>query len=158
MSETITGGGYGTSKRVEFTKKIIVPAASVLALNATPYTLVDAPSSTTRGDVMLEFLSAVVVKPAGVAYAGIAGGEDLAIKYTDASGAQVNTSLEATGFLDQTTIQRRITRPIVTEVTPVVNAALVLHMLTGEITTGDQPLIITLRYAEWRDTSVNSLT
>lgn len=142
---------------MEFTKKIVVPTASVLALYATPYTLVDAPDSTLRGDVMYEFVSATVVKPAGRAYAAVASGEDLAIKYTDASGAQVNTSLETTGFLDQTTEQVRITRPIVTEYTPVKNAALVLHLLDGEVTTGTSDLIITLRYREWRDTSVNSV-
>jgi hypothetical protein len=123
-------------------RKVVVPTASVLALNATPYTLVPAPGA----GKMLVFKSMTVHKPAGTAYAGIAVGEDLAVKYTDASGAQVNTSLETTGFLDQTTAQTRITRPIVTEYTPVVNAALVLHLLVGEITTGDSDLICTVDY------------
>jgi hypothetical protein len=113
-------------------ERVTITSAQLLALNATPITLVSAPGS----GKALEFVSAVVYKPAGTAYAGIAGGEDLAIKYTDGSGAQVNTSLETTSFLDQTTAQLRITRPIVTEVVPVANAALVLQLLVGEITTG----------------------
>jgi hypothetical protein len=131
--------------------KVTVPAASVLALNATPYTLVEAPSSTDRGDIILEFVGAMFHKPAGTAYAAVGADDDLEIRYTNASGAQVNTLLECTGFVDQTTAQTRSTRPIVTEYTPVANAALVLHMKTGEITTGNSPLYVTVLYREWRD-------
>lgn len=123
-----------------------ITSAQLLALNATPVELVPAPGS----NKLIEFVSAVFHKPAGTAYAGIAAGEDLAIKYTNSSGAQVNTSLETTGFLDQTTAQTRITRAIVTEYTPVANAALVLHMLTGEITTGNSPLYVKVYYRVWR--------
>jgi hypothetical protein len=34
----------------------------------------------------------------------------------------------------------------VSDITPVANAALVLHMLTGEITTGDSPLHVRVFY------------
>lgn len=131
----------------EKVKAVKITSAQLLALNATPITLIDAPGA----NKMLEFLGASVHKPAGTAYAGIAAGEDLAIKYTNGSGAQVNTSLETTGFLDQTTKQTRLTRPIVTEYTPVLNASLVLHLLSGEITTGDSPLYLTIRYRIWRN-------
>jgi hypothetical protein len=133
-----TGSGYTEYKSLKKT----ITSAQLLALNATPVELIPAPGA---GN-LIEFMSAAVDKPAGTAYAGIAGGEDLAIKYTNSSGAQVNTSLETTGFLDQTTEQTRLTRSIVTEYTPVVNAALVLHLLTGEITTGDSPLYVTVNY------------
>lgn len=133
-----SGNGYVEEKVV----KVLVTSAQILTLNASPVTLVAAPDT---GN-LIEFIAAVFYKPAGTAYSGIAAGEDLAIKYTNASGAQVNTSLETTGFLDQTTAQLRITRPIVTEYTPVANAPLVLHMLVGEITTGDSPLYVEVRY------------
>lgn len=133
--------------------KVKITSSQLLTMNATPITLVPAPSSTERGDVMLEFLGAVVHKPAGTAYA-VATGEDIAIKYTDGSGAQVNTSLETTGFLDAATAQTRITRPIVTEYTPVANAALVAHVLSGEVATGTSDLYVTVHYREWRDTTV----
>jgi|SRR5215204_205761 len=129
--------------------KVQITSAQLLALNATPISIVEAPGA---GKTVV-FKGAIVHKPAGTAYAGVAGGEDLAIKYTDGSGAQVNTSLETTGFLDQTTAQKRLTRPIVTEYTPVENAALVMQLLTGEITTGNSPLYVTIQYEIWRDTT-----
>lgn len=138
-----TNGGYVEEKVIKKT----ITSAQLLALNATPVEIVPAPGA---GNIN-EFISATVHKPAGTAYAGIAAGEDIAIKYTNGSGAQVNTSLEATGFLDQTTAQTRLTRAIVTEYTPVANAALVAHMLTGEITTGNSPLYITCRYRVYKN-------
>jgi hypothetical protein len=132
------GTGYIEFKAI----KVKITAAQILALNATPIEIVPAAGAGT----VIEFESAVFHKIAGTAYAGIAAGEDIAIKYTNGSGAQVNTSLETTGFMDQTTAQTRITRAIATEYTPVANAALVLQILTGEITTGDSPLYITVSY------------
>ena len=133
-------------------KRVLVTSAQLLALNATPQTLVEAFGS----DTVTEFVSAVVYKPAGTAYAGVASGENLAIKYTDGSGAQVCTDIETIGFLDQTTAQTRIARPIVTEYTPVQNAAIVLHLLSGEITTGTSPLVVTVYYRVFKNVSVES--
>ena len=131
----------------EHVVKKTITSAQLLALNATPVELVPAPGA----NKAIEFISMLVHKPAGTAYAGIAAGEDLAVKYTNGSGAQVNTSLETTGFLDQTTAQSRLSRSIVTEYTPVANAALVLQLLSGEITTGNSPLYVTVRYRIWKD-------
>jgi len=154
MADIATGvPGVKIKEQVQLhSRRVVITSAQLLALNATPKTLVPAQGS----DTLIEFVSAVVTKPAGTAYAGIAAGEDLAIKYTNGSGAQVNTTLEATGFLDQTTAQTRITRQIVTEFTPVVNAALVLHLLTGEITTGNSPLVVTVHYRVYKN--INSQT
>ena len=129
--------------------KVTITSAELLALNATPQQLVEAPGE----GKYIEFVSAAWHKPAGTAYAGIAAGEDLAIKYTDGSGAQVNTSLETTGFLDQTTAQTRHNVPVVGNVTPVENAALVAQLLVGEITTGDSPLYVTIRYRVYRNST-----
>lgn len=127
-------------------KTVIVSSAVLLALNATPAELVAAPGS----GLGLVFEGAVIHKPAGTAYGGIAAGEDLSIKYTDGSGLAVG-GCEATGFLDQATAQTRFVRPTgaasgVSDISAVANAALVLHMLTGEITTGDSPLRIRIAY------------
>lgn len=119
---------------------VTISSAQLLALNATPRQLVAAPGA----NLALIFEGIMIAKPAGVAYAGIAAGEDLSVKYTDASGAE-QTEIETTGFLDQATAQVRYAGAYraasgIGSITPVANAALVLHLLSGEITTGDQPL------------------
>lgn len=125
---------------------VTITSAQLLALNATPITLVAAPGA----NMALIFEGMTIRKPAGVAYGGIAAGEDLAVKYTDASGAQVG-QCETTGFLDSAGNQIRYVRPHtaasgVSDITPVDNAALVLHLLVGEIITGDSPLQIQVFY------------
>lgn len=125
---------------------VTITSAELLALNATPITLVAAPGASKA----LIFEGAVIHKPAGAAYAGVAAGEDLAIKYTDASGLEVGQA-ETTGFVDQTTAQTRYVRPhnaasAISSISPVANAALVAHLLVGEITTGDSDLHLRVFY------------
>ena len=76
---------------------------------------------------------------------GVAAGEDLAVKYTDAAGA-VCATIEATGFLDQAADEHRVVNAQEAAWEPVANAALVLHLLTGEIATGDSPLKVRVFY------------
>lgn len=125
---------------------VLVSAAELLALNATPKTLIPAPGT----GLALVFEGALIHKPAGTAYAGIAAGEDLSVKYTGAAGAEVG-QCEVTGFLDQATAQTRYVRPhtaasLNSAITPAENAPFVLHMLVGEITTGDSPLHVRVFY------------
>lgn len=128
--------------RLERHVDVTITAAQMLALFATPRELVAAPGA---GFCNI-FERAVLHKPAGTAYSGIAAGEDLSVKYTNASGLEVS-QIEATGFLDQATAQTRFARPHAAasannSITPVENAALVLHLLVGEITTGDSNLLL----------------
>lgn len=126
----------------------IITSAQVLALFATPITVIAAPPA---GDMIIPRLMQIY-KPAGTAYAGIAVGEDLVLKYTNAAGAQCSGVVEATGFLDQTTAQTRVvgmqgsTGATASDITPVAAAAVVLHMLTGEVTTGTSDLIVRVWY------------
>jgi hypothetical protein len=122
---------------------VTVTAAQMLALNATPKQLVAAPGT----GYALVFVGAVVfLDYNSAAYAGIAAGEDLSVKYTDGSGLEVG-ALEATGFLDATADALRYVPPkAVAGITPVADAALVLHMLTGEVTTGDSPVKLRVYY------------
>lgn len=125
---------------------VLVSAAEVLALNAAPKTLVPAPGT----DLALVFDGALIHKPAGTAYGGIVAGEDLAVKYNNGAGAEL-AQCEITGFLDQATAQSRYVRPhtaasLNSAITPVANVPLVLHMLVGEITTGDSPLHVRVFY------------
>lgn len=124
---------------------VTITAAQLKALNATPQTLVAAPGAGYA--VVLD--SILLHKQAGTAYAGIAAGEDLSVRYTDGSGTEL-TNIETTGFLDQTTVQTRFAERWraasgVADITPA-NAAIVLHMLSGEITTGTGSLLARVYY------------
>lgn len=130
-----------TAAPLALVAEVTVSSAELLALNATPKTLIAAPAAgigliVDRVEFFLDYNSA--------AYAGIAAGEDLAVRYTNGSGA-IALTCEATGFLDQTADTRRICTPS-NDVAPVAAAALVLHMTTGEITTGDSPLKVRVFY------------
>lgn len=123
----------------------LISSAQVLALNATPIEIVPAQGANTA----ILFRGIWVVKPAGTAYAGIAAGEDLSVRY-GAAGLEV-CELETTGFLDQATAQFREGKPfhaasLISSITPVVNANLTLGLLAGEITTGDSPLHVRTYY------------
>lgn len=126
----------------------VITSAQLLALNATPVTILAAPGA---GLCIVPRL-VQLYKPAGTAYADIAAGDDLVLKYTDGSGAQCSSVCEATGFLDQTTAEMRIVgMPGSTGTTagsyePVADAAVVLHMLTGEVTTGTGGLVVRMFY------------
>ena len=126
---------------------VTVTTAQILALNATPVALVAAPGA----NKALIFDGALIwLDYNSAAYAGIAAGEDLAVKYTDGSGLQVG-SCEATSFLDLTADAIRWMNPYraasgVSDITPVANAALVLQMLVGEVITGNSPLKIRTFY------------
>lgn len=123
--------------------EVTVSSAEILALNATPKTLVAAPGA---GKV-LEFVSATAILDYNsAAYAGVGATEDLVIRFTDASGAIVSTTLETTGFIDQTSDQLRTHKAIVTDLTPVANSPLVLHLLNGEVTTGNSPIRYKVAY------------
>ena len=129
-------------------RRVTITSAELLALNATPIAILPAPGA---GFANI-FVGALVRKPAGTAYAGIAAGEDLSVKYTDGSGAEV-AACETTGFLDSTADQIRYVRAhapdgagVDSAITPVANAAMVLHLLVGEIITGDSDLILEVLY------------
>jgi hypothetical protein len=138
ISQTLLGYSEGKT----------VTSAQLLALNATPQTIITAPPA---GFALIP-TRMLIHKPAGVAYAGIAVGEDLVLKYTNGSGAQITGVIETTGFLDQATAQTRVvgmpgsTGSTASDYTPVSAAAAVLHLLTGEIITGDQPLYVRVWY------------
>lgn len=141
---------------VETFVSVTVTSAQLLALNATPVEIVPAPGS---GKLAI-FKRAFLYKPAGTAYAGIASGEDLVFKYTDASGVKVSSVIETTGFLDSASATRRLVGmpgaadgTTAADINPSSNAAIVLHLLSGEITTGTSVLYVNV----WYDIIANTL-
>lgn len=77
--------------------EVVVTNAQIKALRATPKTLVAAPGA----GKLLEFISAVLLLDYG-SNALTESADNLAVKYTDGSGAIVSGAIEATGFIDQT--------------------------------------------------------
>lgn len=106
------------------TTTISLTNAEMLALRATPKSLVAAPGA---GKV-LQFLGAVVYQLNVGGYTETA--DNLAIKYTNTAGASASTDIETTGFVDQTSAQYRCVTPI-NNAAAVANAALVLAQ-TGD--------------------------
>lgn len=122
-------------------------SAQILALNATPITLVNAPGTGKYIEVVsvhlwLDYNSA--------AYAADAA-EDFAVRYNNASGSII-CSVETdggTGLLEQANDVHRILYPIGTAlyaIEPEANQPVVAHMLVGEVITGDSPIKYRVSY------------
>lgn len=127
------------------TATVTVSSAELLALNATPKTLIAAPAA---GTALILVAAELWLDYTAPAYDGIASGEDLTIRYTNASGAVLAT-IETDPFLTATADAFRYVEPTTTAaITPVAAAPLVLHLSTGEIATGASPLKLRLLYRE----------
>ena len=101
--------------------------AEIKALRATPKTLVAAPGA----GKFLEFVSASLKLFAGANVLSESTA-NLAVKYTDGSGAAVSQTIEATGFIDQAANTYTTGLPKIDAIvasTGQVNKALVLHNL-----------------------------
>jgi hypothetical protein len=150
MTNETAGGIRRLSGRLmRWTPKTVeVTSAQVLTLNATPVTIIPAAGA---GQIILPRFVAIRHN-GGTAYAGIDAGENLVLKYTNASGSQCSTVIASAGFLDQTTAQIRMANGTADSgataggMTPVANSPIVLHLLTGEITTGNFPLRVKVWY------------
>lgn len=137
------GGKPGVMINQRFVKRIT--SALLLALNATPQTVIAAPGA----GLYIRPTRWAVYKPAGTAYAGIAAGEDLVLKYTNAAGVQIASPIETTGFLDSAAAQVSFAgcRGTADNATPAsvlaaLNAPVVIQLLTGEITTGTSDIYV----------------
>lgn len=124
------------------TAQVTISAAQVKALKGSPVTLVKAPGP---GRVLVFEGLLAFLKFNTAAYGTPGAGQDLAVNYSDASGAQLGRC-EAAGFLDGASDQLRFVRPFATTsgnsaIAPAINAPLVMHMLIDEISVGDSPLI-----------------
>ena len=126
------------------TATVTVSSAELLALNATPKTLIAAPAS---GKALILVGAELWLDFATTAYNGIAAWEDLTVRYTNASGTTLAT-VETTGFLDATADAFRYVTPAAGTLTPVAAAPLILHLSAGEIATGDSPLKVRVTYRE----------
>jgi hypothetical protein len=129
------GGAILTPGGLQYSGPITVSSAELLALRATPKTLLPAcPSGS-----MYAFAHAIAVADNGTAY--VVGTNDLAIRYKDGSGDVISQTIDTAGLLDQTTDIMSFVGPIATDSkTPKADCdgqALVLHNTgASEFTTG----------------------
>lgn len=121
---------------------VAVSAAEVLALNAMAKVILAAPGA---GLAIIPHKVAIR-KAAGTAYAGVAAGEDLVLRYTNASGVICSDTIETTGFLDSTSQLVAFAGRVNNGFLPTANAAVVLHLLVGEVITGDCDLEVKVWY------------
>jgi len=124
---------------------VTLTVAQILALRATPITIVPAPGA---GSVI-----EVIAGGAYLAYGSAAyvGAYNLQLKYKDGTGAAVSEPIPATGFLAATAstavgIEKISTGAPVAK-TVADNQPIVIHNVgAGELTTGDSPIRIRLAY------------
>lgn len=146
--ERSTGSAWEAVGSAERSVEVALSSADILALRATPKTLVAAPGT----GLLLEFVSAVLLLDA-TATAYVESSANLSVKYTNGSGAKVSDDIEATGFIDQTADTMTTARPKLDAIvakTGSENKALVLHNLgAGEYTTGTGVMRVKISYRVW---------
>ncbi len=128
--------------------EVSITAAEVKAIRATPISLVAAEGA----DKIVEFLSALLILEYGSEVLAESS-DNLAVRYTDGSGAIVSEAIEAGGFLDQSadTVSNAVAKKDnIVAASGCVNKALVLHNTgDGEITgnaTEDSVLRVKIAY------------
>jgi len=129
------------------TVRVSLDQAAINALAAAPQTLVAAPGN----DRVIQFLGAQLVYDySTAAYTITAGGDDLAIRYTDGSGAIVSETIETTGFIDQVVdmVQNAVPKAdVIAAATAAVNQPLVLDNIgANEFTNGGGTLDVIVSY------------
>lgn len=121
----------------------LITTAQLLALNAAPQILVPAPGA---GKVNIWDGAQLFLDFNSVAYDGIAAGENLEVRYTNAAG-QLIATIETDPFLASVADAYRFARPAAAvEIIPVANAAIVLCLAAGEVATGNSPLKVRSDY------------
>lgn len=117
------------NRRTEKYVKFTLTNAQILALNATPITVIPAP-----GAGLVTVVERVyATKIAGTAYT-IGSNAGIDFKYTNGSGTAVVTALLTTGFLDQATAQVATTDAASASIIGVTNAVIVAQSKTAEVT------------------------
>lgn len=121
---------------------VAVSNAEIKAMAASPKTLVAAPGA----NKVLEFVSAIIQLNAG-SEALTESADNMAIRYTDGSGAIVSETIEATGFIDQVadTISNAIAKAdAIVASASAANQALVLDNTGGDEYAGNASADATL--------------
>lgn len=144
----VKDGGINSDKLAETTVKyaeVSVTNAEMLALRATPKTLVAAPGA----GKLIELLSAELLFDYTAAYTET--DDNMAIRYDNGTGAIISEDIESTGFVDATadTITNAIVKKdVIVAKTGAENKALVLHNIgNGEFGGGNASNAVRVKVA-----------
>lgn len=131
--------------RIFHESKTTIANAACRTLNATPVVVIPAPGI---GKAIADVWIHAKYIYATAAFDAVGANDDLSFKFTDGSGAKVCGDIETVGWVDQTSSAWRCTGPVVTTMTPVENAPVVAHVLTGEwySAAGGGSLVISATY------------
>lgn len=127
------------------TATVTLSSANILALRATPITLVAAQGA----DTVIRYLGATLRLVYGTS-AYTESADNITVKYTNGSGVAVSETIEATNFIDQTANTLTSSKPALNAIvaeTGASNQALVLHNTgDGEYAAGDGTLVVYIDY------------
>jgi len=138
-AELATFNAYLKGTNIDYAE-IAITSAELLALNATPKTLVAAPGT----GYVTEFISALLILDyVSAAYAnnGILG-----VYETNAAGPVQSDTVALADFLAKTADTMVVLQALSADTTMLANKALVLTMATGESITGDSPVRVKVAY------------
>ena len=123
-----------------FQSQIALSAAEILALNATPKTLVPAAGA---GTIIV--VDRIILKMVRTATQFASGGA-VETRYTNGSGAKVTADISASLVTGAAGTAYSSVAGVTTELTPVANAAIVITNATGAFTTGTGTGLVTVQF------------
>jgi hypothetical protein len=133
------GAASGAEVGVRRTSKKALTNAEVDGLHGAPITLIPAPGA----GKFIQVLSVhCMYKYDTAAFGGIDAADELEIRYTDATGAELVTAIECNGFITLTADAHRFISAIATEIIPVANAPVVVHMADSGISGGGASYLV----------------
>ena len=138
-------GTEGAQAQVLSIARVQITTAQVLALAATPITIVAAPGA---GKAVLVHHAVWAMDYAGTAYAADAG-EDLVLGYTDETGLAVTAPLDGEGFIQAAADAIAYSPGVGVSsqgIEMTINAAVVAFLQTGEVATGTSAIDVTCFY------------
>ena len=143
LDPSVPGGGYvqfpDLDPAILQASQVTLTAAQIKALNTTPIMLIPA-----RGAGTIIDIESIVAK---LVYGSVAftGANAIETRFTNGSGAKVAADIGST-FLNGTANAIDHVGGVVTELTPVANAAVVLAVPTANPGAGDSTLVVTAFY------------
>lgn len=139
-SDGVTGWFDGALIGVAAEVQTSLSAAQILAMRATPVTIVPAPGASKI--ILVESITLKMVRTS----TQFASGGAVEYRYTDGSGAKVTADMSSTLVTGAAGTAYASCAGVTTELTPVANAAVVITNATGAFTTGTGTGVVTCKY------------